>query len=450
MQKRIYFVLVRYWGGIMPNPRTLAAKIISHVLTDRISLTQAFAKELDAVDNSRDRGFVQELCYGVMRWYEPLRKISTGLLRKPLSTNDQDINALLLIGLYQFIYLKTAAHAAIHETVQVAKDLKKSWAVPLINAVLRSFQRQQMALLSKLPREAHYAHPTWFIKKLQQAWPTHWEAILAVNNQIPTMSLRVNCLETSRDKMLEKLEAKGIVAKPSPISELGIILDKACNVYELPGFSMGEISIQDTAAQLAASLLMLESKQHVLDACAAPGGKLAHILETQLDLACCVAIDQDKDRLRKVTDNLTRLKLMCDNVQLICSKVQAFKTSWQGEKFDRILLDAPCSGTGVIRRHPDIKLLRRENDIAKLAEQQFELLSALWPLLKPKGILLYVTCSVLPDENQLVLQRFLSQQSDAKEYSINVDWGIACSIGRQIFPQTQGTDGFYYARLLKK
>ncbi|BBB14674.1 ribosomal RNA small subunit methyltransferase B [Candidatus Rickettsiella viridis] len=433
----------------MNNPRALAAQIIARVLGGD-SLTEAFAEGIPNTVESRDRGFIQELCYGVIRWYEPLRQVCSYLLKKPLNANDRDIYGLLLIGLYQFIYLKTAAHAAVHETVQAAKDLKKNWAAALINGVLRSFQRQQTGLLKKLPKEAHYAHPRWLMKKLRQAWPKDWQGIIEANNQAPPMSLRINRLKISRDDYLPKLQAKALEATLSALSDVGIILNETCNVYGLPGFSEGEVSIQDTAAQLAAFLLMLEPKQSVLDACAAPGGKFAHILETQPDLQTAVALDQDKTRLSKVEENLSRLRLMRDGVKLVCIKAQTFKASWQGEQFDRILLDAPCSGTGVIRRHPDIKLLRREEDIDKLAQQQLELLFSLWPLLKPGGILLYATCSVLPEENQSVLQRFLLQQSDAHEHMIDEKWGTACEVGRQIFPQIHGTDGFYYARLQKK
>ena len=433
----------------MNNPRALAAQIIARVLGGA-SLTDAFAEGIPNTVESRDRGFIQELCYGVIRWYEPLRQVCSYLLKKPLNANDRDIYALLLIGLYQFIYLKTAAHAAVHETVQAAKDLKKNWAAALINGILRSFQRQQTGLLKKLPNEAHYAHPRWLMKKLQQAWPKDWQAIVEANNQAPPMSLRVNRLKISRDDYLQKLQAKAIEATLSAISDVGIILNETCSVYGLPGFSEGEVSIQDTAAQLAAFLLMLQPKQSVLDACAAPGGKFAHILETQPDLQAAIALDQDKTRLSKIEENLSRLRLMRDGVKLVCTKAQLFKTSWKGEQFDRILLDAPCSGTGVIRRHPDIKLLRREEDIDKLARQQLELLLSLWPLLKPGGILLYATCSVLPEENQGVLQRFLRQQPDAHEHAIDEKWGVACEVGRQIFPQIHGTDGFYYARLQKK
>jgi 16S rRNA (cytosine967-C5)-methyltransferase len=434
----------------MNNPRALAAQIISRVLTEGVSLTEAFSQGLPGVSDSRDRGFIQELCFGVIRWYAPLKKICSYLLKKPLGSSEQDIHALLLIGLYQFIYLKTADHAAVHETVQAAKALKKNWAAPLINGVLRSFQRQKATLLEKLPKEVYYAHPHWFIKKLQKAWPEEWQAIIEANNQAPPMSLRVNQRKGSRESYLQKLKEQAIAAEPSTLSCVGITLDETCNVYGLPGFLEGEVSVQDTAAQLAAFLLVPQPGHNVLDACAAPGGKFAHILETQPDLQACVAVDQDKTRLNKVAENLARLKLARDNVQLICAKAQTFKTHWSGGQFDRILVDAPCSGSGIIRRHPDIKLLRREEDIAKLAQQQLGILLGLWPLLKPNGMLLYATCSVLPEENQQVIHRFLAQQADAKEESIDAEWGVACQHGRQIFPQPRGSDGFYYARLLKK
>lgn len=434
----------------MFNSRAIAAQIISRVLVEGVSLTDAFTTRLqNEASSSRDRGFIQELCYGVIRWYEPLTQLCSYLLKKPLNLADQDIYALLLIGLYQLNYLKTSPHAAVHETVQAARELNKSWAAPLINGVLRSFQRQQASLLKKIPQEIHYAHPKWLLKRLQQAWPNGWQAIIEANNQAPPMSLRVNLLKNKRESYAQKLRDKNIVAQLSDLSKAGIILDESSKVFKLPGFLEGEVSIQDTAAQLAAFLLMLQPGQRVLDACAAPGGKTSHILETQPDLLSCIIVDKDAVRLNKVKDNLNRLGLADDKAQLLCAKAQELKASWKGELLDRILLDTPCSGTGVIRKHPDIKLLRREEDIAKLAEQQYQLLSGLWPLLKPSGILLYVTCSVLPEENSDVLLRFLSQHPDAKEDIIDVQWGVPCSIGRQIFPQVRGTDGFYYARLRK-
>lgn len=434
----------------MSNSRAIAAQIVSRVLKEKISLKDALAAGVNASIESRDRAFIQELCYGVIRWYAPLKQLCSFLLKKPLNATDQDVYALLLIGLYQLNYLRTSPHAAVHETVQAARELHKVWAVPLINGVLRSFQRQKASLLKKLPKDSHFSHPNWLIKKLQQAWPNEWQAILAANNHLPPMSLRVNLLKITRKDYAQKLKDKGIAGNLSELSQSGIILDESCPVLKLPGFMDGEVSIQDTAAQLAATLLLLEPGQSVLDACAAPGGKTTHILEAQADLLSCVAVDQDAIRLNRVKDNLNRLRLVDTKVQLLCAKAQDLKSTSKVDLFDRILLDAPCSGTGVIRKHPDIKLLRREEDIAKLAEQQYQLLSSLWELLKPNGILLYVTCSVLPEENSEVLHHFLSHYADAKEEVINETWGIACQIGRQIFPQIHGPDGFYYARLRKR
>ncbi|WP_339050355.1 16S rRNA (cytosine(967)-C(5))-methyltransferase RsmB [Rickettsiella endosymbiont of Xylota segnis] len=433
----------------MSNSRATAAQIISRVIKEKISLKDALSAGLNANINSRDRAFIQELCYGVIRWYAPLRQLCAYLLKKPLNAADQNVYALLLIGLYQLNYLRTSPHAAVHETVQGARELNKVWAVPLINGVLRSFQRQKASLLKKLPKDSHFAHPDWLIKKLQQAWPNEWQTILAANNHLPPMSLRVNFLKITRKDYMQKLKDKDITGHLSELSATGIILDESSPVIKLPGFMQGEVSIQDTAAQLATSLLLLKPGQTVLDACAAPGGKTTHILESQSDLLSCVAVDSDAIRLSKVKENLNRLSLSDTKVQLLCAKAQNLKSIWKEGLFDRILLDAPCSGTGVIRKHPDIKLLRREEDIVKLAEQQYQLISSLWEILKPNGILLYVTCSVLPEENSDVLIRFLSLHADAKEEVLDETWGVACSVGRQIFPQIHGPDGFYYARLRK-
>lgn len=434
----------------MVNSRAIAAQVISRVLKEKISLKDVLSAGVSADINSRDRAFIQELCYGVIRWYSPLSQLCSYLLKKPLSTFDQDIYALLLIGLYQLNYLRTSPHAAVHETVQAARELHKVWAVPLINGVLRSFQRQKTNLLKKLPKENHFSHPDWLIKKLQQAWANEWQTILEANNHLPPMSLRVNLLKITRKDYAQKLKNENITGSLSELSPSGIILDESCPVVKLPGFMEGEVSIQDTAAQLAASLLLLEPGQRILDACAAPGGKTTHILESQPDLLSCVAVDFDAIRLNKVNQNLNRLSLAGKKVQLLSAKAQDLKNTWKEELFDRILLDAPCSGTGVIRKHPDIKLLRREDDIAKLVEQQYQLISSLWEILKSNGILLYVTCSVLPEENSDLVMRFLSQHSDAKEEVIDERWGIACPIGRQILPQIHGPDGFYYARLRKR
>lgn len=433
----------------MSNTRRIAAHIISRFLKEKIALNRILFAEVPSGIDVRDRAFIQELCYGVIRWYFPLKKLSSFLLKKSLNCLDQDIYALVLVGLYQLNYLNISPHAAVYETVQAAKELRKRWAAPLINGVLRSFQREKTVLLKKVSQITHLAHPDWLIKKLQHAWPNAWRSILDANNHLASMSLRVNQLEITRESYLQKLNNNNINATLSELSQSGIILDTSFPVDKLPGFRTGEISIQNISAQLSASLLLLEDGQHVLDACAAPGGKTTHILETQPELACCVAVDADVVRLTRLKNNLKRLKLTDKKIQLFPMKVQDFKIFWKGRMFDRILLDSPCSGTGVIRKHPDIKLLRREKDVIQLADQQYQLLSSLWGLLKPGGILLYVTCSVLPEENANVLKRFLTYHFDAREEIIRETWGLACPIGRQILPEIHGADGFYYARLRK-
>lgn len=449
----------------MPSSRTIAARVLTSVLKDHQSLNQALSQ---VKINNVDRGFVQELCYGVLRWYWQLEGIVKQLLKNPLKENDTDIQALLLIGLYQLIHLQTPEHAALHETVQAARELKKSWATKLINGVLRNFLRQGDKISEKINRDlsAHYSHPKWLIKLIQQAWFNDWEEILDANNQRPPMILRVNRLQNSREEYLELLnvvfqnsndsenesvEAQRVSnsAKPLTQSTQGIILKIPCDVKLLPGFAEGKVSVQDGAAQFAAELLDLKSGQRVLDACAAPGGKTAHILETEPKLAELISLDVDPDRCKKIRENVQRLGLGEGVIKILTADALKPKSWWDGKPFDRILLDAPCSSTGVIRRHPDIKYLRRATDIATLAKTQLEMLETLWPLLKPNGLLVYATCSVLPQENSEVLQKFLKTHSDATEKPITADWGRPMQHGYQILPGENGMDGFYYACLLK-
>ena len=448
MEKPLGLSLVHAWVTMMLNPRVLAVRIITAVVSQGKSLSGLFEQWLPDSLESRDRRLVQELSNGVIRWYRCLTEVCSYLLKKPLHNNDRDVQVLLLVGLYQLIYTKTAAYVAVNEAAKAAKMLKKNWAVAVVNGVLRCFQRQSVVLLKRLPTSLQYAHPDWLVACLQRAWPDQWSAILEANNQAPTLSLRLPS-RSARDKYLEKLSAVPIAASASPISEVGILLGESCSFDQLPEFSTSKVFVQDIAAQLAVPLLGLQPKQRVLDACTAPGGKLTQLLEAEPHLACCIAIDHDGARLQKVSTNLRRLGLAPEALQLMTIDVESWVKTWREEGFDRILLDVPCSGTGVIRRHPDIKLRRLEQDVVQLAKKQLELLSALWSLLKPKGVLLYVTCSVLPQENQAVVEQFLAKQGDAKEVKIDADWGHACTVGRQMLPQPQGTDGFYYARLVK-
>jgi 16S rRNA (cytosine967-C5)-methyltransferase len=394
-----------------------------------------------------ERALTQELCYGVLRYYPRLAYLAARLLNKPLKRKDLDVQQLILIGLYQLIYLKVPAHAAVAETVAATRLLGKDWAAGLVNALLRGFQRGAVQLLAQADADpvARYAHPHWWLAQLQSDWPAHWQDILDANNQRPPMTLRVNARRGSRDDYAAQLQAAGIIAHPVPPAPQALTLEKPVDVTQLPGFSGGAVSVQDAAAQLAAPLLNLAPGQRVLDACAAPGGKTAHLLESE-PLLQVQALDSDAQRLTRVQETLARLQLAADLRHGDAASPQDW---WDGKAFDRILLDAPCSGSGVIRRHPDIKLLRTAQDIVTLAQQQRRLLDALWPLLAQGGILLYATCSVLMAENQHNLAQFLAAHSDACEQPIGADWGHAQTPGRQLLPGENGMDGFYYARLMK-
>lgn len=425
------------------SARAQAATILKDIFLKKESLSA----RLHII--STDKSFVQELCYGVMRWYEALNFILKELLAKPLKEKDTDIYALLLLGLYQLIYLNTPEHAALNETVQAAKELNKPWATKLINGVLRNFIRKQKEISASVSKDltAQYSHPKWLLELIQQAWPEQWKQILLANNERPPLILRINQQQSSLQAYLQLLKNENIDAETISNAKNSVFIKNPVDVKQLPGFTDGMFSVQDAAAQLAAELLDLQPKQRVLDACAAPGGKTTHIVEIEPKLEKLIAIDNDDLRIKKITENLQRLKLI--GTQVLCGDAAKPKDWWDGQLFDRILLDAPCSATGVIRRHPDIKFLRRATDIKKLAAVQLDLLEKLWPLLKPTGILLYATCSILPQENVQVLEKFLKNHPDAKEKPIQADWGHPMLIGRQILTGEDNMDGFYYARLEK-
>lgn len=434
------------------NPRLAAAKALTAVLNGKASLNSSLPIQLDKVE-VRDRGFTQDLAFGTARWQPRLSALATKLLQKPFKAADADVEALLLVGLYQLLYTRVPAHAAIGETVGCADKLKKPWAKALLNAVLRRAQRESQALLTELEHDpvVRTAHPRWLQKSLKAFWPEQWEAICAANNAHPPMILRVNRRHHSRDAYLKLLSEAGVAAKACVYSQDGIVLDEAGDVRSLPGFAEGWVSVQDEAAQLAADLLELAPGQRVLDACCAPGGKTCHILEVQPELAAVVAVDLEAKRLVRVRENLDRLGL---DAQLIAADGRDTQAWWDGKPFQRILLDAPCSATGVIRRHPDIKLTRQAEDIAALAQLQGELLDAMWQALEVGGILLYATCSTLPTENTEVIEAFLARTPGARELDIGGQLGQPAAglkqpHGRQLLAQEGGHDGFYYAKLIK-
>ncbi|OGT59347.1 MAG: 16S rRNA (cytosine(967)-C(5))-methyltransferase [Gammaproteobacteria bacterium RIFCSPHIGHO2_12_FULL_43_28] len=431
----------------MTNLRWIAAKVIDEVAEGR-SLSDSLQHALQTINENRDKAFVQALCYGVCRYYTRLDAILAQLLQKPLKAKDHVLHALLLVGLYQLIDMRVKVHAAVSETVNASANLKAPWARSLVNAILREYLRRQAEIDSALTddEEAVYSHPDWWIKKIKAAWPNDWQMILTANNAHPPFVLRVNQQKISRENYIAKLIDHQIAAKALPTLSSGIVLESPLPIEQLPGFAAGEVSVQDGAAQLAAELLQLSPRQTVLDACAAPGGKLTHLLEIEPNLAEVIAVEKDPARLSTIHENLARLQMQAT---VICDDV-ANVGAWSNKKMvDRILLDAPCSASGVIRRHPDIKLLRQATDVPVFANDQKRLLRALWPLLKPDGILLYATCSIFSDENNDVIQAFLSEHADAEEIKLDVDWGMPLTHGRQVLPGMHAMDGFYYAKIKK-
>jgi 16S rRNA (cytosine967-C5)-methyltransferase len=428
------------------NTRAVAAKILAQLLNGQGSLSTllpVYSKEV----NSLDQALLKELCFGVCRFYFRLNTYLEKLLSKPLRAKDADIKALLLLGLYQYIFTRIPDHAAIGETVEAARELKKNWATELINAVLRNYQRSQSELHSQLQENKDFVtnHPAWFIGMINKAWPDQVTSIIAANDQHPPFTLRVNTKRITRENYLQQLNDLEIKATATKYSPYGITLEQPCDPKNLPGFTEGLVSVQDEAAQLCVDLLQLSPKLTVLDACCAPGGKTGHMLEQFPDLQV-TALDVEARRLEKVKDNLTRLQV---EANIVCGDASKPDSWWNGQLYDRILVDAPCSATGIIRRHPDIKILRQADEIQLLAQTQSHLLMSLWPLLKPGGILLYATCSILPKENNQVIVAFLQQHSEAQANLLIADWGITQTHGLQLLPQLNGHDGFYYS-LLKK
>lgn len=431
----------------MADARVQAARTLGEVLAKHCSLNKPFDTGINKLDE-RDRGLFQELCYGTLRWYHRLEAIAGELLQKPLRNKDQDVYALLLIGLYQLEYLRVPDHAAISETVNASRALKKPWASGLLNGALRSFQRDREQIFKKISGkpQASFSHPNWLVARLQQSWGAQASRILHANNQQPPVCLRVNLRRQSRDEYLVKLQQAGLQAQPLASSPSAVRLLSPLDIQQLPGFNEGLVSVQDEAAQLAAYLLALEPGQRVLDACCAPGGKSCHILEAEPALTELVCLDSEQDRMARVEENLARLQL--SGATLTTGDASTCQW-WNNQPFDRVLLDVPCSATGVIRRHPDIKLLRREDDLAKLSALQQAILNNVWQMLKPGGLLVYATCSVLPEENSELITQFVAGHEDAELAPMDADWGIEQPAGRQLLPQLEGPDGFYYARLIK-
>lgn len=422
------------------NARALAARALAPVLAGRESLGDTLPAAIGQAA-APDRGLVQALAFTVCRHAWHYRALLKPLLQKP---PQPPVEALLLVGLAQLRELRVPDHAALSETVNAARVLKQERATGLINAVLRRYLREKERLEQQAAPFAH-AHPEWLKAALEQDWGAEKaQMIMHAGNQEAPLTLRVNLRHGSREAYLEKLRADGIGASTCRFSAAGLHAAVSGDVRSLPEFAAGAVSVQDEAAQLCAGLLDCRPGMRVLDACAAPGGKTAHLLEHTEDLTL-TALDISPERCARIDENLQRLRL--SGATVVAADAAAPDSWWNGQHFDRILLDAPCTATGVIRRHPDIKLLRRQSDIAQTAKQQARLLQALWPLLAPGGVLLYATCSVLQAENEKQIAAFLAGNKNAREQQIEAAWGEARPRGRQLFPNS--SDGFYYARLEK-
>ncbi|MGI9247243.1 MAG: 16S rRNA (cytosine(967)-C(5))-methyltransferase RsmB [Steroidobacteraceae bacterium] len=430
--------------------RASAARIVAQVIEDGRSLDELLAADRD---EGSVRGLKRSLCYGTLRWHYRLAAVLNALAKRPPEQLQPRLRALLEVGLYQLVSGETAEHAAVAETVSAARLLGFEKAAGFINAVLRRFQREREAILHAVDRDIalRTSHPRWFVDALKQDRGERAAAVLAANNEHPPLWVRVNRMRGDVDPSMAELAAAGFTATRHPFAPDALLVAPPSDVRSLPGFADGRISVQDAAAQLAVELLAPARGERILDACAAPGGKTCHVLERTAGEASVTALDLSGPRLERVRENLERLGLMA---QLLTADLADLPGWWDGRPFDRILLDVPCSATGVIRRHPDIKILRRVKDISELARRQAQLLGAAWQALRPGGRLLYTSCSVLAAENERVVAGFLARTAGASDLTpgLTAAWPSRPSgdgPGYQVLPGEAGMDGFYYACLSK-
>jgi len=429
------------------NLRARAAQTIEAVLERGESLATALPYAQSLLENTKDKALLQEITYGVMRELMQLEYYIGALVQTPLKGKQRIVHHLLIVGAYQLLHMRIPPHAALGETVAAIDDLDRPKFKSLVNGVLRSLQRDHEKLREKMPTKGPvtFNHPKWIIKRATQAYPKQWQQILKANNERSPMWIRNNTSMQTRDEYLSQLAAADISATKGGIGDNSILLEAPVPVTTLPNFDQGACSVQDGAAQQAAEILGAQSGDLVLDACAAPGGKTCHIIELAKEVNV-VALDCDQRRLDRVQQNLDRIGL---EATLICGDGTQPDTWWDGKQFDRILLDAPCSATGVIRRNADIKWLRRESDIAPLVELQRAIFDASWKLLKSGGTMVYATCSILPAENNEQVTKFLERHNDATLIPLHEN-DTPTTPGWQLLPGQDNVDGFYYAKLKKQ
>ncbi|HEX5755862.1 MAG TPA: 16S rRNA (cytosine(967)-C(5))-methyltransferase RsmB [Arenimonas sp.] len=427
--------------------RAQAATLLDAVLGQGRSLKAELAASLPGITDPRDRALLEALCFEALRHRRRYEFAVSHWLERPLAQRDRRIQMLLLVGLAQLDALLLPAHAALAATAEAARLLQRPALVGLVNAVLRRATREPLPH-SDDPGITH-SHPDWLLERLRQDWPQDWPGILEANNRPAPLWLRAS-QSPGRAAVIARLQASGVAASAPDSPPRALRIDARLAVQQLPGWHEGAFSVQDGAAQLAVDALAPLPGMRVLDACAAPGGKTAQLREAVGDSGLVLALDVDARRLARVRDTLQRLQLRDDRVQLHAGDAGEPARWWDGQAFDAILLDAPCSATGVIRRQPDIKWHRRADDIAALVAQQARLLVALWPLLRPGGRLLYATCSVLQDENARQIDAFLCAHPDAEAVVLDARFGRGSGAGRQRLPGEDGMDGFFYALLERR
>ena len=428
------------------SARGVAHSLLTGVLRDGRSLGTTQRSRADSQLPPRERAFAQELVFGTLRYLPRLEAWLAHVAPRP--PRDSAIRTIALLGLYQLGFTRVPPHAAVSTSVELAQTIGKPWAAGFLNAILRRFATEHGSI-ARIERDAkaRLAHPDWLLAAFERAWPEAWEPLARANLERPPMTLRVNARRIARAHYMRTLSDHGIAVHPTVHSNQGVTLESPRAVESVPGFAEGLVSVQDEAAQLAAALLDAPRASRVLDACAAPGGKTGHILERGADGIEVVALDNDARRLDDLRHALTRLGL---TAQVRLGDAGNPDAWWDRRPFDRILLDAPCSGTGIIRRRPDIKFLRRPEDVDKMATRQKAMLHALWPLLARGGRLLYATCSVLPAENESVIGSFVTEHPDSAPVEIDAAWGRPAGHGRQILPSDDAMDGFFYAALAKR
>jgi 16S rRNA (cytosine967-C5)-methyltransferase len=427
----------------MPSPEVCATAC--HTVEDVVhrgrSLNRAAAQRLSSLPAAAQRE-AREISWGAIRWYYRYQPVLSELFHRPLKQNDKILEILVLCGLYQLDHLDEPDYAITSSTVETCRLLQREKARGLVNAVLRNYLRQKNRNPVS-PTSAWHSMPEWLIRALHATWPIEWQAIVHACNEKPPLTLRINVRQCGPESYLQHLAGLGLTGFKSPVYGSAITLARPLPVDQIPGFSAGDVSVQDAAAQLTPYFTGDLRGRTVLDACASPGGKTCHLLEVATPQPSVTALDLPA-RTQKIEENLARLRL---EAKVISGDATRPDEWWDGNPFDCIVVDAPCSATGVIRRHPDIRIHRRESDIIEFSKLQLDLLRALWPLLNPGGRLVYITCSILPGENDDIIEQFVGTTFDAQVRAIPLDIGIATDYGRQLLPQPGGSDGFFYSAL---